>query len=208
MRMRLTWRRASVWRARGERLPRALIRERTLRVAIGALASATSVEQVAKAVRDAASGLLPDVPVECAAILAVREGDRLREIDPAGPSRPEHPPDPIGVWLALAGDRTSTFASVEEITAARGGTVPSASPPEVSARAGYQGALICPLTLKDRPTGEEFIGLVAFFGDRRTLGDLAAMLEILVGQAALAVERLALTQQVARQRGEALFRTL
>ena len=34
------------------------------------------------------------------------------------------------------------------------------------------------------------------------------MLEILAGQAALAVERLALTQEVARQRGEALFRTL
>ena len=34
------------------------------------------------------------------------------------------------------------------------------------------------------------------------------MLEILAGQAALAVERLALTQQVARQRGQALFRTL
>ena len=34
------------------------------------------------------------------------------------------------------------------------------------------------------------------------------MLEILAGQAALAVERLALTQQVVRQRGEALFRTL
>ena len=34
------------------------------------------------------------------------------------------------------------------------------------------------------------------------------MLEILAGQAALAVERVALTQEVVRQRGQALFRTL
>jgi PAS domain S-box-containing protein len=38
--------------------------------------------------------------------------------------------------------------------------------------------------------------------------DAAAALEILAGQAALAVERLVLSREVVRQRGEALFRTL
>jgi diguanylate cyclase (GGDEF)-like protein/PAS domain S-box-containing protein len=192
---------------------RTLIRERTLRVASAALASAGSVEEVAAAVRAAASGLLPDVPPDRVAILAVREGDRLREIDPSGPSRPVHPPDPVGVWLTLAEGRTSRFVSVAEIRTARHGSVPpapasQARAPESPAGVGYEGALICPLTLKDRPAGDPFIGLAGFFGDRRPLDDLTTMLEILAGQAALAVERLALTQEVARQRGEALFRTL
>ncbi len=201
---------------------RTLIRERTLRVASAALASAGSVEEVAAAVRAAASGLLPDVPSERAAILAIRDGDQLREIDPARPSRP-HPPDPLGVWLTLIGGRTSTFVTVADIRAARNGSVPSAPSPQPRAsqpRASqpravgtavgvpYEGALLCPLTLKDRPAGDPFIGLVRFFGDRRALLDLTTVLEILAGQAALAVERLALTQEVARQRGEALFRTL
>ena len=38
--------------------------------------------------------------------------------------------------------------------------------------------------------------------------DEAAALEILAGQAALAIERVSLSQQVIRQRGQTLFRTL
>jgi diguanylate cyclase (GGDEF)-like protein/PAS domain S-box-containing protein len=152
-----------------------LIRERTLRVASAALASAGSVEEVAAAVRDAAATLLPGAP---AAILAVRDGDCLREVSPPGTARPPRPPAAANPALAGSG-------------------------PVI-----HEGALLCPLTLKDRPAGDPFIGLLEFFGDRETLGDLTTVLEILAGQAALAVERLALTQEVIRQRGQALFRTL
>jgi diguanylate cyclase (GGDEF)-like protein/PAS domain S-box-containing protein len=186
---------------------RSLIRERTLRVASAALASASLVEGIAAAVRDAAATLIPGVPPDRAAILAVRDGDVVRQVDPGGaPS--EFPPDPVGVWLKLAEGRTPRFVSIAEIRAARYGVAPSAPPPDAPLRVGYQGALLCPLTLKDRPVGDPFIGLIGFFGDRRTLDDLANVLEILADQAALAVERLALTQEVIRQRGEALFRTL
>ncbi len=190
---------------------RSLIRERTLRVASAALASAGSVEEVAAAVRDAASALVPGVPgvpADRAAILAVRDGEVLRQVDPAGARQSASPPDPVSVWLKLAEGRAPRFVSIAEIRAVRHDISPSASPPGAPALAGYEGALLCPLTLKDRPVGDPFIGLIGFFGDRRTLADLAAVLEILAGQAALAVERLALTQQVVRQRGEALFRTL
>ncbi len=68
--------------------------------------------------------------------------------------------------------------------------------------------MVFPLNLKDRPDGDPFIGLLAFFGDQRSLTDASAALEILAGQATLAVERVVLTREVVRQRGEALFRTL
>ena len=74
-------------------------------------------------------------------------------------------------------------------------------------RAG-EGALLCPLKLKDRPTGDPHIGVLAVYGQQRLLADLSEALEILAGQAALAVERVTLTQEVVRQRGQTLFRTL
>jgi diguanylate cyclase (GGDEF)-like protein/PAS domain S-box-containing protein len=187
---------------------RSLIRERTLRVASAALASAGSVKEVAAAVSDAASAMVPGGAAEHAAVLAVRDGDYLREVDPSGSSGTAYPPDPVDIWLKLASGRTPRFVSIAEIRAARQGVSSSASPPGAPVLVEHEGALLCPLTLKDRPVGDQFIGLIEFFGRRRPLGDLATVLEILAGQAALAVERLALTQQVARQRGQALFRTL
>jgi len=186
---------------------RSLARERTLRVAGAALASAGSVEEVAAAVKDAASALIPGVPADRAALLAVRDGDLLRQVEAAG-TQPTFPPDPVGIWLKLVEGRTPKFVSIAEIRAARHGVAPSAPQPDAPVLVGYEGALLCPLTLKDRPVGDPFIGLLGFFGDRRPLSELATVLEILAGQAALAVERLELTHEVVRQRGEALFRTL
>ena len=81
--------------------------------------------------------------------------------------------------------------------------------PTTRRTAGYEGALVCPLTLKDRPDGDPFIGVLVVL--RRPAGcspTRPRRFEILAGQAALAVERVMLTQEVVRQRGEALFRTL
>jgi len=186
---------------------RSLIRERTLRVASAALATAGSVAEVAAAVRDAASALVPGVPAERAAILALRDGEYLRQVDPSG-IQPPDPPDPVGVWLKLAEGRSPKFVSLPEIMAARYGVVRGAPPPDTPVHVSYEGALLCPLTLKDRPVGDPFIGLLGFFGDRRVLRSLTTVLEILAGQAALAVERLELSAEVIRQRSEALFRTL
>ena len=185
---------------------RSLIRERTLRVASAALATAGSVAEVAAAVRDAASTLVPDVPADRAAILAVRDGDYLRQVDPSGVQSAE-PPDPVSAWLKLTEGRSPKFVSTGEIMAVRASVVRGA-PPDTRAQDSSEGALICPLTLKDRPVGDPFIGLLGFFGDRRTLRGLTTAFEILAGQAALAVERLELSAEVTRQRGEALFRTL
>ncbi len=188
---------------------RGLTRERTLRVASEALASAGSVEEIALAVWKAAAELLPGIPAERTAILAVRDGDYLRRVAPAGsPPKPPRALEPVNLWLRLAGTGMPKFVPLAEIRNARYGIVPGARPPDEPVPEGYEGGLLCVLTLKDRPAGDPFIGLLAFFGGRRTLDDLSTVLEILAGQTALAVERLALTQEVARQRGEALFRTL
>ncbi len=68
--------------------------------------------------------------------------------------------------------------------------------------------LLCPLTLRDRPAGDPLIGVLVVFGARRVLTDLSPTFEILAHQGALAVERIALSQEVIRQRSEAYFRTL
>lgn len=186
---------------------RSLIRERTLRLASAALATAGSAAEVAAAVRAAAVALIPGIPAERAAILAVRDGDYLRQVN-SSEAEPRNPPDPVGVWLKLADGRSPRLVSIAEIRAARSGVVPGAPSPGTLVPVSYEGALLCPLTLKDRPEGDPFIGLLGFFGDRRVLHDLATVLEILAGQAALAVERLELSAEVVRRRGEALFRTL
>jgi diguanylate cyclase (GGDEF)-like protein/PAS domain S-box-containing protein len=186
---------------------RGLIRERTLRVASAALALAGSAAEVAAAVRDAAAALVPGVPANRAAILAVRDGDYLRRVDPGG-MQPAEPPDPVSIWLELAEGRSPKFVSVAEMMAARFGVVAGAPPADTPVQVSYEGALLCPLTLKDRPVGDPFIGLIGFFGDRQQLCGLTTMLEILAGQVALAVERIELSAEVVRQEGEALFRTL
>jgi PAS domain S-box-containing protein len=50
--------------------------------------------------------------------------------------------------------------------------------------------------------------VLCVYGLQPVLAELSPALEILAGQAALAVERVTLTQEVIRQRGQALFRTL
>jgi diguanylate cyclase (GGDEF)-like protein/PAS domain S-box-containing protein len=193
---------------------RGMSRERTLRLAASALASATSVEEVAAAVRFAASAFNPGVPEARAAVLCVREADRLRLIEPGSRSRPDDRGDPVPVWLRLIGGPSPRFVSIPEIAVARGNAglpvpgEPTSTNLSAASKIEYEGALLCPLNLSYRPSGDPFIGMLAFFGSRRHLANRAAALEILAGQTVLAVERITLSQQVVRQRGEALFRTL
>ena len=82
-------------------------------------------------------------------------------------------------------------------------------PPQAAAIVpGYDWMLLCPLTLNARPSGDPLIGVLAVFGEQRTLADLAATLEILAHQVALAVDRIMLREEVIRQGNEAYFGTL
>jgi diguanylate cyclase (GGDEF)-like protein/PAS domain S-box-containing protein len=190
---------------------RGLIRERTLRVAGVALTSAGTVQEVAAAVQDAATTLVgqPERGQEAKAraVLAVRNAaGRLSAVTLVTAATPTGLVDEVegnrlremteGLLADL--DRPRFIAAAEF-----GGLRPSGIrlPPG-------EGALICPLKLKDRPAGDPHIGVLVVYSQQRILADLSGALEILAGQAALAVERVTLTQEVIRQRGEALFRTL
>ena len=172
-------------------LRRALARAQVLRQAGAALAAAATVEQAAEAVRSGVGFLLPGHQGR-PAVLVVREEGRLRVVG-APPGQPSVSPDLPGVvtenWPSLlAGPSPRLVASGD---ADGGGSV-----------------LLCPLALKDRPSGDPLIGVLAVSGARQELAALSGTLEVLARQAALVVERVLLSREVIRRDSEAYFRTL
>jgi diguanylate cyclase (GGDEF)-like protein/PAS domain S-box-containing protein len=177
---------------------RALGRERAVRLAGASLGSAVTVQEVATTVRGAAVALLdPRSPGE--ALLVVRRDGKLRAVATTDGDSP----------------RTNQLAELTEtclplLTESRPLFLPATTLGELASLLipGCDGILLCPITLKDRPSGDPLIGVLAVFGEDRTLADLSATLEILAQQAALAVERVMLSQEVIRRGSEAYFRTL
>ncbi|HEY1624133.1 MAG TPA: EAL domain-containing protein [Streptosporangiaceae bacterium] len=178
---------------------RALDRERVLRRAGASLALAVTVQEAAAAVKFSAADLLgprhaAHPPGEV--LLAVRDDESLTVADGSDGDhiqlrwRAE-------TWLHLLRGprpRLLTVADLGELA--------------TSLRPGADAVLLCPLTLRDRPSGDPLIGILAVSGEHRTLADLSATMEILASQAALAVERLTLSREVIRQGNQAYFRTL
>ena len=177
---------------------RALGRERAVRLAGASLASAVTVEEAATTVRRAAVALLdPHSPGE--ALLVVRRGGKLRAVatTDGDSSRMNQLADLTETCLPLLTGSRPVFLPAT--------TLGELAPPLVP---GCDGILLCPIMLKDRPSGDPLIGVLVVFGEERTLADLSATLEILAQQAALAVERVMLSQEVIRRGSEAYFRTL
>jgi diguanylate cyclase (GGDEF)-like protein len=177
---------------------RALGRERAVRQAAASLVSAITVEQAGAAVRSATDILLGRGS-RANVLLAVRTDGAVRAVatasaDPAPMSRLT---DLAAGWLPLVTGSAPVLAPVTSLPRHAAAIVP-----------GYDWMLLCPLTLSDRPSGDPLIGVLAVFGEQRTLADLAATLEILAHQVALAVERVMLREEVMRQGNEAYFRTL
>ena len=177
---------------------RALSRERAVRVAGAALASAVTVPEAAATVRDAAVALIdPGSPRE--ALLVVRHDGALRAV----------------VGRAADSRRLNRLAGLIEtcvplLTGSQPLSLPAASLGEPASvlLPDCDGILLCPITLPDRPSGDPLIAVLAVFAGQRTLADLSATLEILAQQAALAVERIRLSDEVIRRGSETYFRTL
>ncbi|MGD0701101.1 MAG: EAL domain-containing protein [Trebonia sp.] len=177
---------------------RALDRERVLREAGLSLVTAVDLPAVAATVRDAVGALLGQNS-QGDALLEVRIDGKLRAAAPGPAQTPRA--DQVGRiaegLLPLVTGTTPILTAIRLL-------------PE-PARRGLPGAewmLLCPVTVKDRPTGDPLIGLIAVFGQERILTDQSATLEILAHQVALTVEGIMLRQAVIRQRNEAYFRTL
>jgi diguanylate cyclase (GGDEF)-like protein/PAS domain S-box-containing protein len=178
---------------------RALGRERVLRVAGASFASAVSVEEAASAVRRAVASLAGPRP-EQEAVLAVWDGGMLRAVG-AQPGDSAVQLDrlnamPEAGMSLLAGPKPHLVRAAELGNGAVG---------ELGVD---ESVLLCPLALKDRPSGDPLIGVLAVFGDERGLTGLSGTLEILAGQVALAVERVLLNLEVNRRNSEEYFRTL
>jgi len=177
---------------------RALSRERAVRVAGAALASAVTVPEAAATVRDATVALIdPGSPRE--ALLVVRHDGGLRAVAAGSADSPR-----LARLARLIESCVPLLTGSQPLflPAARLGGQASVLLP------GCDGILLCPVTLDDRPSGDPMIAVLAVFGGQRTLADLSATLEILAQQAALAVERVMLSEEVIRRGSEAYFRTL
>ena len=187
---------------------RTLGRERTVRLAGASLASAVTVDEAATAVSNSAASLLsPDTAPEAFAealrdvFIAVLDDGVLR---PAGtpygdPALTDQLGELAQSWLPMLTDSVPRLMPAAELCD---------STQTLTLAKDRDGILLCPLTLKDRPSGEPLIGVLVVFGEQRILADLLATFEILAQQAALAVERVMLSREVIRQGGEAYFRTL
>ncbi|MEU4244374.1 EAL domain-containing protein [Actinoplanes sp. NPDC026619] len=166
---------------------RALARERALRAASAALVSAADVEAVADAVRTAVADLLP-AGIPHGVVLAMpftQEG-----------------PLPAEAAAQAAVDRAA--GTVARIVATR----------DVDWAVGvrlthFSGTLRCPMVLRDRPTSaESLVGVLHVGAPDGELPGLQRAIEVLAGQAALALERIELGREVARRDSENYFRAL
>jgi diguanylate cyclase (GGDEF)-like protein/PAS domain S-box-containing protein len=184
---------------------RALDRERVLRQAGLSLVTAVDVTQVAAAVKEAVDALLGERS-QGDALLGVRIDGTFRDAAAGGTGGTESPADQLAIdrlgtlaetMLPLATETAPILTSMRQLPEQARTVLP-----------GADGMLLCPVTLKDRPSGDPLIGLIAVFGEQRALADLSATLEILAHQVALTVESIMLRQAVIRQRNEAYFRTV
>jgi diguanylate cyclase (GGDEF)-like protein/PAS domain S-box-containing protein len=177
---------------------RALGRERVIRQTAVSLVAAASVNEVAAAVKSATDALLgtrPDGDV----LLAVRIDGTFRAVTEASadPTALSRLSEQAETWLPLVTGSTPRLAPVTSLPAQAAARVP-----------GSDWMLLCPLALEDRRSGDPLIGVLAIFGEQRMLADLFATMEILAHQAALAMERIMLRDEVIRRENEAYFRTL
>jgi diguanylate cyclase (GGDEF)-like protein/PAS domain S-box-containing protein len=186
---------------------RSLIRERELRMAGVSLASAHSVADISDIVERAVAAVIESSRSSRFQVLfALRSGDTLRVVSPAADARAPVPASELAELAITWLPRLQPLERADPLFLPNDRLEPEEG--AASERAGYDGILLCPLVLTDRPSGDPLVGLLAVGGQQRTLFGVKSALGILASQVALAVERVTLTQELVRQRGEAVFRTL
>jgi diguanylate cyclase (GGDEF)-like protein/PAS domain S-box-containing protein len=161
-------------------------RERTLRSAGAALVSAADIDEVAVAVRTAVAHLIPPDAPHLAAVLDRADGLAAVNGTPSGAS-----------WLVRTADLDGAGLGRSVLDDATADRI-----------RGFTAALVCPLVLADRPTTGPSVGVLMVAASEVLLLTMQGALEVLASQAALAVERVALTREVSRRNSEAYFRTL
>ena len=157
----------------------AVERERILRSAGDDLVSAADAADVAQAVHTAVGRLLPAGSRHRAVLLTDSATAAL-----LGPA-PDTP------------NRASRLVHVDSLDGAAARELE-----------GFGTVLSCPLVLIDKPAAGPSMGLLIVAASETVLLTLRGALEVLASQAALALERVTLSQEVIRRNNEAYFRTL
>jgi diguanylate cyclase (GGDEF)-like protein/PAS domain S-box-containing protein len=173
-------------------------RERELRMAVASLVAATSIEQIARAVRGAAARLFGE-ETKHTVVLVVGDGDELHPVraDPTEPAwRIRQPHEAHEAWLPVL------LGEVRLVPA------DDLGPDLATGLDGMPSALLCPLALRYRPSGDPLVGALVIVADEHDLARLRDTLETLAAQAALGVERVMLNEELNRRNSEAYFRTL
>jgi PAS domain-containing protein len=173
----------------------ALTRERALREAGAALVSAADVTDVVAAVRRAV-GYLVRTGIDHRVVVAVEETDGAD----------------AGGWRTVmpTSDSGTGRRSTESVDG--GATVLvrtlDLDPPTAEALGPFDTTLVRPFAVADSLSGEGIVGALLVSARRDALSALRGSAEVLGSQAALALERIALNNEINRRNNEEYFRTL
>lgn len=122
------------------------------------------------------------------------------EAAPDGQPAPHAATSPAGPPTALPGGRHVDGTRLVDVAAL--------GPEAVAALAPARRVMLSPLTLEAPQSVNPLIGALLVTGPRRRLEQLGLPVESLASQAALALERVGLSEEINRRRSEAYFRTL
>ncbi|BCB79869.1 hypothetical protein GCM10022251_09370 [Phytohabitans flavus] len=171
-------------------------RERGMRESMAALVSATDAAEVNRAVRAAVARLIPpDTGYRLVFAVHHADGVPATAVSIWGPTIVP-PVLPHGARGAAAARRTRVLR------------VRMLHPALAEQLGGFESAVMCPLVLDSPAGGAPRVGALIVSAEASVLDSLRDALEVLAGQAALALERIALSDEVNRRRSEAYFRTL
>ncbi|MGW7198818.1 aminotransferase class I/II-fold pyridoxal phosphate-dependent enzyme [Streptomyces chryseus] len=181
---------------------KAVTREIVLRRAAASLVAAGTPREVARSCDAAVAALSgPDVRL-ASMLLSAGSGDDARARS--------GPPAPVSREWRDASTGATTPGPPVTLALRHTELVPVAGlGPRIAARLGNaRTALVCPMIPPDRPAGDELPGILLAAGPHRQLTETRGSLEILASHAGLAMERVALRQEITRRESEAYFRTL
>jgi diguanylate cyclase (GGDEF)-like protein/PAS domain S-box-containing protein len=171
---------------------RSVARERALRQAAGSMVSATRVADVDRAVRTAVGRLIPP-DTGYRVVFAVHHADGI-------------PTTAVSIWgPAVASLVGSPAVAARRMKLLR---VRGLHPALAEQLGGFETAVLCPLVLDVRSAGAHWVGALLVAADPGVLGTMRDSLEVLAAEAALALERITLNDEIDRRNSEEYFRTL
>ncbi|MBW8804219.1 MAG: EAL domain-containing protein [Catenulisporales bacterium] len=181
----------------------ALRRERVLVSATGQLVAAAGTDEIA-AVLAATAARLAGLRVRQEIVVVIADGDRFHVASAAGSYQGiESKRSGWRETLSTLAHRTQTAQRAPKLI--RTSTLPKALRDALD---GFDHALVLPLGTEAWCEDVWAAGVLAAAAPEHALLGLAAPLEILTGQAALSLQRLALGVEIARRDGERYFQAL